>query len=758
MIWRYMNISIKFVKTFSIVSGLLTLVFAILQALILAEENSIWVLTNQLPDRPQFNGVSRHAAIAHKDTIYVIGGGKDLVVQSKDIYHSKIRNNGTLSVWTKIKPLTNTLIYAPAVVSKESCIYLVGGRSGEEAQSSTLIGRLNFNGEIDWQEKNISEFTARYLHSLVISDNKLYALGGFRDHGGDRVIGVVDFLKLSNNCKTSADHKWTQTTSLSPSRAAHASIAFEGKIYVIGGFVNGDRRQNISSSVQMATVQDSGLSSWTPLTVTPPIPLAYHTAVVSKATRRIYIFGGLKQNGKLSSKVYSAYIEADGQLSGDPDNPTKWLEESELELPVPLYRHTAVLASNGSIYVIGGQTKTQSGSDINQSQVYFTPPLSLSKSSEPTGSIHEGDMITYTISYANTSFIAQTMTITDVIPFNVELIPDSISDDGQVSGSTIAWNLGDVSPGHSGQVSFQVKIPLFLNSEKTSVPLDMMAASSNAAYILPGVVKCDTTQFWAVGATSLSKLEFHTIRLQIPPNTKPSEMWLLMKYTNNVTPTVSGQPAQLVTINNNSFGASLWTATIPQSALDNGQLTIVTQNPRNLNAIFLFDKSDPPFVKEELEAFQNTTKTFTYTLDIPSVTTQTIDIIMPFMDITDYRDNGQLDPRLTTITVKYNNQVLRPFTVNTSNQGNGLVMAQFPIDIGPISGNITSTATVAVTVDTEDSVYTLGPRICRPVYIANTAWLCSKQAGCISDTIINKPSNLKYPVELFLPIINKKVS
>ncbi|MCB0168268.1 MAG: DUF11 domain-containing protein, partial [Anaerolineae bacterium] len=336
------------------------------------------------------------------------------------------------------------------------------------------------------------------------------------------------------------------------------------------------------------------------------------------------------------------------------------------------------------------------------------PEMALTKSSNPSGPIHENDIISYNISYKNTSLITQTMSITDVIPFNVELLPDSISDPGQLNDSTIVWNVGDVSPGHSGQVSFQVKVPLFLDSKKTAAALEMMTASSSASHILPRSVTCDTTEFWTVGVTPLPQSNSQIIPVQIPPNINPSEIWLLMKHTNNVTPTVAGQPSNLMTINNNSFGASIWTATIPQSALDNGQLTIVTQNPRNLNAIFLFDKGDPPFAKEELDAFQNTTKTFTYTLDIPSVTTQTIDVIIPFMDITYQNDNGQPDNRLTTVTVKYNDHILHPFTVDTPNQGNGLVMAQFPIDIGPISETIVSTATLEVTVDTEDSIYTLG--------------------------------------------------
>ncbi|MCQ3975319.1 MAG: hypothetical protein DPW09_17895 [Anaerolineae bacterium] len=72
------------------------------------------------------------------------------------------------------------------------------------------------------------------------------------------------------------------------------------------------------------------------------------------------------------------------------------------------------MASNGSIYVAGGIT------NINlQPSVYYIPPLSLTKSANPPGPVHEGDLITYTMSYANTGLTTQTITITDQIPFNV---------------------------------------------------------------------------------------------------------------------------------------------------------------------------------------------------------------------------------------------------------------------------------------------------------------------------------------------------
>jgi len=286
----------------------------------------------------------------------------------------------------------------------------------------------------------------------------------------------------------------------------------------------------------------------------------------------------------------------------------------------------------------------------------------------------------------------------------------------------------------------------------------LLAASDDPAYVLPVPIACDTTRFWANGVTRQPpQPNPHTVKVQIPPGAEPSMMWLLMKKTQNISPEVDGVPATLEKTVENEFGASLWSAPVTSHTIAAGEVTVVTHNPRNLNAIFLFEADDPPFEQSILDDFFNTTKTFSYTLNVPSVASQTIDIILPFMDITYWTDDSspQADTRKTEITVQFDGQS-HTVVANNPNLGNGLLMAQFPFDIGPLTSEV-MTKTVSVTVDTKDSVYTLGPRICRPVYIENTAWLCSQQAGCISDTVRNIPENFVSPdsTGIYLPVIHK---
>lgn len=739
--------------------GLLYFAFVNRYGSAFSQNGLFWSKASDLPDHDGFIGLSRHSAIIHKDVIYVIGGGKDLSVQTKDVYTGEIKNFGFISQWGKNGTLTDTLIYAPAAVTENGCIYLVGGRSGNRAKSSVIFGQTNSNSPVNWQTVNIPNFSARYLHSVIIYEDTMFALGGFNETPNPHVIPTVSYLKLTNNCSVPGG-PWVTTTPLTFGRAAHTAVAFNRRIYVIGGFEGGTSPSDITSSVSYANIQSNGLSNWVPSTVTLPIGLAYHTAFVSKATRRIYVVGGLMQSGKISPKVYSAYVQDNGQLVGDPHNPTKWQEETNFELPVPLYRHATVLADNGSVYVIGGQTKDENGNDQNQSQVYYFPPLTLTKTNNPPGPVHESDVITYTISYANTSLKTQTITITDVLPFNVNLLSASGSPTRTADNSTLIWPIGDIAPGEADQVSFNVQVPLFLSVTQTSPSLTPFA-SAPTAHILPATVTCDTTRFWAAGVTRQPPVPgAYTLQVQIPPGAHPSQMWLMMKGTANSAPLVGGQAAELITATNQAFGASWWTAPItPTMIAHQAVVTVTTENSRNLNALFLFDEDDPPFQQTVFDAFYQSPYSKTYTLDIPSVATQTIDVILPLMDITTWTDDNppQVDLRQTHLTAEFNGQT-RALTIDNPNMGNGLVMAQLLFDIGRLPSGLAVSKTLTLTVNTEDSVYTLSPRVCRPVYIENTAWLCSQQAGCISDTVRNAPSNIRYPGEIYLPIIFKSGS
>jgi uncharacterized repeat protein (TIGR01451 family) len=693
--------------------------------------------------------LANSSLVAHDNTIFVIGGGLSPAAPDLDltpvrsVYFAQTQANGSLGAWKEGPELPQRLAYQAIVATKKG-VFVIGGFNGESISPYTYYAPFKKLDDstftlADWVTSTVELRDGRGLstHSAILYNDKIYLIGGFSQAAPSSKVYSTTISETGEI----ASWQIVDTNTSLPPIYRHSSVVYEHKIYVIGGR---DENDFSKKTVYVADIEsDGGLNGWMllPTELELPESLYFSSAIVSNDEGKIYVLGGFHRTADTKMEldtIFSSKVLSNGGL-------TPW-EQEYLSLPQPIFRHSAISPKNGGIYLIGGKTN---GAHLNS--VHYIPPLTISKSSVPSGPIHEGDVITYSISYANTSLITQTVTITDIYPSNATLLPETVSPPAAITEPVLVWPERDLAPGETGELTFQMHVPL--------LPPAQLAASAarplrteGPDYVLPVPVACDTTQFWAAGVTRQGlEPERHTLYVTIPPGADPSMMWLLMKGVDNAAPTVNGQVAQLVVSSTNSFSASLWSAHFtPTSVNDRKEVVVTTENPRKLNALFFFKEGDPPFVQELLHDFQETTHTTSFQVELPSVAPKTMDVILPIMDITYWTDSLEPDTRVTTATVRFK-QDNHTVVVNQPNVGNGLVMTKFPLEIGPVSNAATSTEWLTVTVETEDSVYTLGPRICRPVRLDNKALFCSTQAGCISDTVANAP----IAPSVYLPLIRK---
>jgi uncharacterized repeat protein (TIGR01451 family) len=717
-----------------------------------------WSNSPRLP-----TALGNHQLLLWGNNVYVIGGSPNDENPLRDdptdtVSRSSIQPDGKLGNWVPITSVNLPAIMISAGdVSRDGWMYVTGGHNGSSFLTTTYYGKELQPNVIEWHPSAYSFAAARGLHTTVIVKegvkDEIYAIGGL---GYSDPAQTVVYSTL-NPDTGELDGPWVPTTSLLPQRFGHATVTYKGWIYAIGGTTIDPQGQHITKSVRYAKA-DNGIQGTWDENKSLPAELSDLEAVVTN-DGRIFVMGG-RNTSSLTRTVYVATIinTQTGELSA-------WQPVPELDLPLEtgLHSFAAVFAPNGSIYVVGGQDNNLKYHANNHyvDSVFHIPLLTFTKSADPPGSVHEGGIITYTLSYANTSLIPQTITISDPLPFGLTLVPNSATPTPDVAEThNVVWNLRDVSPGTSGQVSFQARVALLPSLHQQEVGIactpEPPTPTPSPDYILPVPVACDTTQFWANGVTRQPPEPIpHTILVQVPPGADVTAMWLLMKGTNHAPPEVDGVPAHELSTTAPNSGATIWTAVITPTVTTGSVVTITTENPRELNAVYLFDKNDPPFDESALSGFQNERKPLTYTLEIPTVETQTLDVILPFMDVTYWTDDLQPNPYLTTVTVQFDDQPAQTVVANMPNMGNGLLMTRFPFAIGPLGTDIdTATEVLTVTVDTQDDIYTLGPRVCRPVRIENTAWLCSQQAGCISSTVTNAP---RRPMTggFYLPIILK---
>ncbi|WGK69028.1 kelch repeat-containing protein [Candidatus Haliotispira prima] len=188
-------------------------------------------------------------------------------------------------------------------------------------------------------------FTARKDHTMVVSQNTLFLVGGVDD---------TNFHK-NDVWKSSDGVTWSQVTAAAEftARSQHASVVLNNEIFVIGGVVGGGGPNGWKNDVWKSS--DGGVS-WSEVTANAGFsPRRGHAAVV--LNNEIFVIGGSDNLGSIKRDVWKS---SDGK---------NWQEVTpDAGFSVRLF-HTATVWNNG-IVVIGGHYGSGS---IHKTEVWRSP-------------------------------------------------------------------------------------------------------------------------------------------------------------------------------------------------------------------------------------------------------------------------------------------------------------------------------------------------------------------------------------------------
>jgi N-acetylneuraminic acid mutarotase len=226
-------------------------------------------------------------------------------------------------------------------------IYAIGGttESGQRIYTGGYLGNITggvsstneeYNPEMDtWTLKSPMP-TPRADFAIVAYENRIYCIGG---RTNTSVTNVNEVYNPESNT-------WETKTSAPTARSGVTANIVNGKIYVIGGDPNGTRNE----------VYDPATNSWTTKTPLPEPPFnGYMSAALDG---KIYAIGGLSQESNLNL-IYDA--ESD-----------KWSYGAS---PPTSVRFGAAVATTGvnapkRIYVIGETSGLSEGEDKCFVRVY----------------------------------------------------------------------------------------------------------------------------------------------------------------------------------------------------------------------------------------------------------------------------------------------------------------------------------------------------------------------------------------------------
>lgn len=230
--------------------------------------------------------------------------------------------------------------YAMASAIYNNSFFLIGGEAAGQVEGAVRIYDLSSG---TWREGAEKPTPARDIQAALIAE-KIYVPGGLGT--GGNLLNVMEIYDPRYDV-------WATASPLPEKLSAAAVVAYEGDIYLFGGW-NG---QAYSRNVYR---YDPVQNRWE---LRSEMPEARGLAAAAVQEGRILIIGGRSSLGDLDSVL--AYYP-----NRDNEGETPW--EDAPALPEPRAGLAAATLAN-SIYVVGGSVKPEAANQAGPSPLVLTP-------------------------------------------------------------------------------------------------------------------------------------------------------------------------------------------------------------------------------------------------------------------------------------------------------------------------------------------------------------------------------------------------
>lgn len=284
-----------------------------------------------------------HGSAIYNNHIYVLGGIDDTNFwRLSSVEYAAINSDGTLGSWqlTESLPIDTRSL---AAVAYNGYLYALGGETSGGDASEVYYAPINPNGSIgDWVATSSMQHVKRQ-HTAVAYNGYIYAIGGVNGSG---FISHVEYAVINADGSLGS---WQSVQSIPVARAAHSSVAYNGKLYVLGGYIAGN---NATNNVYYASINTNGtLGSWQSTTAFTTAR-AGHSSVFQSG--HIYVIGGeTSTGGGTRSDTQYAPINADGTIGA-------WSSTGNGSGQTPIQPHASgsMTANAGGWTVNGGYSFT----------------------------------------------------------------------------------------------------------------------------------------------------------------------------------------------------------------------------------------------------------------------------------------------------------------------------------------------------------------------------------------------------------------
>jgi dihydrofolate reductase len=195
------------------------------------KRNDVWYSTNgadwvEATSSAAFSPRRNHCSTVFKNKMWVIGGSDSSFADKRDVWYSSDGKDWHLATDTAQFPGSS---YSTVEVFNEK-MWLIAGDKFNGSSTGNVASVHSSSDGINWIEvTNSAEFMARFSHTSVVFDNKIWVIGGYSEPGTYR-----------NDVWSSEDGMtWTKKTDSAAFyiRMFPKAVSFHNKIWVIGGYI-----------------------------------------------------------------------------------------------------------------------------------------------------------------------------------------------------------------------------------------------------------------------------------------------------------------------------------------------------------------------------------------------------------------------------------------------------------------------------------------------------------------------------------------